>query len=205
MMRRRSIWTKVEEPADTRVIVPYTKVTEKLQMVVDCLRIQFIQPELVKVGVDDAYWRTLRDAWADGREFFVVEQDVMVWPGAIALMVGCAENWCTLPTLCHGRILTTTFGCVKFGAQMIERNPDVWDNMDTTWCYLDAHLSESMGWPFILPHAHYPVAAHLNEVQWPDSISRRFPEHKMSWRSQEAGGGPVVWTKNDEEQSWLTT
>jgi hypothetical protein len=199
---RTAIVTKVEEPSATRVLVPYTKATEKLQAVVDCLRIQFIQPELVRVGADDSYWRMLRDAWQDGREFFVVEQDVMVWPGSIVTLSSCPQDWCTLPTLCHGRIITTTFGCVKFSARMIERNPGIWDRIDRTWCYLDAHLSEDMGWPFIMPHAHYPAAAHLNEVQWPDSISRRFPAEKLAWHSMEKGGEPVAWWVNAEDKQW---
>lgn len=199
------LWTKVEKPADTRVLVPYMKATEKLQAVVDCLRIQFIQPEMVEVDEGDAYWRMLRDAWAEGREFFVVEQDVMVWPGSIAFLAGCSQDWCTLPTLCHGRMFTTSLGCMRFSARMIERNPGIWDRIDPEWMYLDAHLSEDMGWPFIGPHAHYPAAAHLNESQWPDDISMRFIERRVGWHSQESGGDPVVWFGNEKEESWQTS
>jgi hypothetical protein len=198
----KPIYTKVEEPAPVEVYVPYTKVTPLLQTVVDSLRIQSVQPALVKVDEFDGYWRLLRDAWNERREFFVVEQDVLVWPGAIEMLARCGEEWCTLPTMCHGRTITTTFGCVKFGARMIERNPDIWDRIEPTWCYLDAHLSEDMGWPFITPHAHYPMAAHINEVQWPESISRRFTDKKVGWYSMEAGGSPVVYAGNKADEAF---
>ena len=75
-MRSYKLWTKVEEPADTRVLVPYVKATEKVQAVIDCLRLQFIQPEVVKVDEGDAYWRMLRDAWALGKRIGIRAEDI---------------------------------------------------------------------------------------------------------------------------------
>ena len=130
----------------------------------------------------------MRNNWSLGEEFFVVEQDVIVWLGAIERMQGCAEKWCTLPTICHGRIITTTFGCVKFGSDLIEKNPGFWDDIPTTWFHLDANFTDKMGWPYIRPHPHDPIATHLNEVQWPDSASKRFSlERKVVWQSMEEG------------------
>src|SRR6185436_8277734 len=111
---RMKLWTKVEKPVDRRVLVTYTKATEKVQAVIDCLRIQYVQPEVVKVDTGDAYWKMLRDAWEDGREFMVVEHDVMVWPGSVAFLFSCDMDWCVLPTLCHGRMYTTSLGAMRF-------------------------------------------------------------------------------------------
>lgn len=189
----RKIWTKVEEPAPVKVLMPYVKADHRLQFIVDCLRIQFVQPELHKVDNGDAYWRLLRDTWNQGQEFFVVEHDVAVWTGAIATLQGCDQDWCTLPTLCHGRYITTTLGCVKFGKQLIEENPGFWDDIPTTWFHLDANFTDKMGWPFIKPHVHWPPATHLNEVQWPDEISTRYTlQRKLVWQSIEAGGKAVA-------------
>ena len=44
---------------------------------IDCLRIQRVQPELHRVGNGDEYWQLLRDRWETGEEFFIVEQDVI--------------------------------------------------------------------------------------------------------------------------------
>jgi len=199
------LWTKVEKPVDRRVLVPYTKATEKVQAVIDCLRIQYVQPEAVKVDTGDAYWKMLRDAWSDGREFMVVEHDVMVWPGSVAFLFSCDMDWCVLPTLCHGRMYTTSLGAMRFGATMIQRNPGLWDRISSEWMYLDAHLSEEMGWPFITPHAHYPAAAHLNESQWPNDISMREIERRVGWHVQESGGDPVAWMGDHKEETWQTS
>jgi hypothetical protein len=178
----------VQEPAPVRLLIPYTKATARLQLIIDCLRIQYVQPELVKVGDGDEYHTMLREAWDAGETFYVVEQDVAVWQGAIRQLNECAETWCTLPTMCHGRMITTTFGCVKFGATLIERNPHFFDDVATTWFHLDAGFADKMGWPYIKPHAHWPPATHLNEVQWADDISQRYTlERKLVWQSMEAG------------------
>ena len=187
-MSRLKLYTKVETPAPVRVLLPYTKPTAKLQTVIDCLRIQYVQPELVKVGDAAEYWTALRDAWAEGKEFIVVEQDVMVWQGAIESLSTCTHDWCTLPTMCHGRMISTTFGCIKFGQQLIERRPGWWDDIPTTWFHLDANFTDKMGWPFIKPHVHGPAATHLNEIQWADDISTRYTlERKVAWQSMEEG------------------
>lgn len=195
------LWTKVEEPADVRVILPYVKATKRLQMVVDCLRIQQVQPELRIVDDGEAYWQLFRDEWKRGEEFFIVEHDVMVWMGAIQQLHDCPETWCTLPSICHGRMMTTTLGCVKFGAGLIERNPDFWDDIPSTWFHLDANFSDKMGWPYIRPHSHNPPATHLNEIQWPDSISRRWAvQRKLAWASTEEGTTAVRLNYRMEEQ-----
>ena len=195
-MRPRRIYTKVEQPADVKVLVPYVKPSHTLQTVVDCLRAQAVQPELHKVNDGDGYWTLLRDSWAEGREFFIVEHDVLVWQGAIQQMTECEGDWCSLPTICRGRMITTTFGCVRFGQATIDRNPDFWEDIPTTWFHLDAGFADKMGWPYIRPHVHWPAATHLNEVQWPDEVSTRYAlERKMAWQSMEEGNQTVVRVK----------
>jgi hypothetical protein len=199
---RRRVYTKVNEPAGVRVLIPYTKTSHTLQTVVDCLRIQQVQPELHKVGNDEGYWQMLKDAWDAGSEFFIVEQDVVVWQGGIRNLAECTEQWCTFPTMCHGRMITTTLGAVKFSTKIIERNPGLIDELPTTWFHLDAAFSDRMGWPYIRPHAHTPPATHLNEVQWSDEISTRFMlERKVVWQSQENGGEAVVRATNTEGEA----
>ena len=182
------IYTKVEEPAPIRVLIPYSKAVPKLQLVVDCLRIQHVEPRLAKVGPGDEYWMLLSDMWKAGIEFFIVEQDVFVWQGAIQQLHECEHAWCTLPTMCHGRLIPTTFGCVKFGAKLMEQRPEFWGDIPSPWFHLDAYFADKMGWPFIRPHLHDPPATHLNEVQWPDTVSTRYTlERKVVWQSMEEG------------------
>lgn len=186
--RHRSLRTTVEQPVPVTCYIPYTKATERLQVVVDAVRIQRVQPVMVQVGNDDRYWRMLRDAWEASETFYVVEQDVFVWQGAFWALEECDERWCTLPTMCHGRMISTTFGCVKFSKRLLEQTPGFWDDITPEWFHLDAHFSDKMGWPFIKPHTHWPPASHLNEVQWPDEVSTRFAlERKVVWQSMEEG------------------
>ncbi len=186
--KKFSVYTHVEQPRDVKLYVPFTREDEKLQLVVDCLRIQRVEPKLVRVGSGTEYYELVRSAWNEGREFFIVEQDIVVWYGAIPKMQMCEREWCTLATICHGREMTTTFGCVKFSEQLIERRPGFWDDVETDWYHLDANFSDKMGWPFIKPHSHWPIATHLNEVQWPDMVSTRLTlERKNVWRSTEEG------------------
>lgn len=205
-LKTRDLYTRVEQPAPARVLIPFTRVDQKLQFVIDCLRAQQIQPELALVDAGDAYWTLLRDAWSEGETFYVVEQDVAVWMGAIQQMEECEYPWCSLPTMCHGRMIPTTFGCVKFSAELIEKNPDFWEDIPTRWYHLDANFADKMGWPWIRPHVHSPPATHLNEIQWPDEISVRFAiERKMVWQAHEEGQSVAryrFYTPEDRRTRW---
>lgn len=204
MRRRKKIetYTHVEEPRDIDVYVPYTRQDEKLQFVVDCLRIQRVQPQLVKVGNGTEYYDLLREAWKRERTFFIVEQDVVVWYGAIPKMEQCEFQWCTLATICHGREITTTFGCVKFSDKLLQQRPGFWDDIEPVWYHLDANFADKIGWPFIKPHSHWPIATHLNEVQWHDSVSTRYTlERKNVWRASEEGNAVASVEYIDEHGS----
>ena len=198
-------WTKVETPLQAKVIVPFVKESFILQVVVDSLRLQFVQPELKKIDKkdEDGYWKLLKETWEEGEEFFVVEHDCVIWPGAINLMKICPEPWCTLPSLCHGRMITTTFGCVKFSQELIDTEPNVWDEIaerkNKIWFRQDANFSDAMGWPDVRPCVHFPPIIHLNEIQWPDAISKRDSYKKIAWQHVEKYGTATNKINPDEE------
>lgn len=187
-MSRVKLFTRVEEPMPVDVYVPYIKASHTLQLVIDCIRAQQVQPQLVKVDDADAYWRFLKERWSEERAFAIVEHDVVTWLGSLQQLFECEKQWCTLATVCHGRMITTTLGCVRFSQQMQEQRPGFFDDIDSTWFHLDASIADKLGWPYIRPHSHWPAATHLNEVQWPDAISVRYAlERKMVWQSHEEG------------------
>lgn len=200
--------TFVAEPMDVRVVVPYVRETELLQTVIDCLRIQFVKPELRRIEKKpDAYHRMLAEVWSEGREFFIVEQDVLAWNGGIARMSECPEAWCTMPLLCRGRVMYSTFGCVKFGQQLLDRFPDLWDGVGPEWFLQDSGFARELAHRIDLDdrpsplggedghqsHIHMPAAAHMNELHWPTTISNRW-ESKKAWRAQDSVGVQVVVT-----------
>jgi hypothetical protein len=190
---KKQIWTKVEEPLDVKVIIPYVKQTPLLQTVVDSLRVQYVQPEVHKVSGKEGYWKLLNKTWKEGQEFFIVEHDIIAWPGAINEMKNCEGVWCTLPSLCHGKILGTTFGCVKFGQKLIDAEPDMWENIGKTlngkvWFRQDANFVGAMAQLQYNISVHFPAATHLNEIQWPDAISKRGAYKKVVWQNIEQNG-----------------
>lgn len=187
------IRTRVNSPNDMRVIVPFTKPTHLLQTVVDSLRLQFIQPELYKVGDDDRYWQMLDRMWRRGETFYIVEQDVLVPAGGLHQLRDCPDPWCSLPTVCHGRLIATTFGAVKFGAALMTADPGFWADIPTTWFRLDANFANKMDYPHVRPHPHFPAALHINEKQWPDSISTDHPERKLGWKSMDLDGVDITF------------
>lgn len=192
----RKIYSRVEQPSSVNVHIPYLKPNRTLQTVVDCLRAQAVQPELHRVDEGAAYWRLMRELWQEGQEFFIVEHDVLVWFGGIRELSECEHKWCTLPTVCRGKLFSTSFGCVRFSEQVIAENPGFWEDIPTTWWHLDGAFADKMGWPYIRPHVHWPPATHLNEVQWPDEVSVRYTlERKLAWESMEAGNETIARVK----------
>ena len=172
-------WTKVEEPLPLTVLVPYTRESGLLQSVVDSLRVQFVQPEARKIHGKFGYWELLCEYWARGDAFFVVEQDVIAWCGAIKHMADCPETWCTTPLLCRGSLFITSLGCAKFSKELVTSRPTLVEDLeDHDWHWLDKNIAESIGMD-PGPHAHYPPSTHLNEIQWPNTISRRWAYRKV--------------------------
>lgn len=119
---------------------------------------------------DRAYFDWLTRLWGDGRDFCVVEQDVIVNADTLDELAACAHDWCGFPYEYMGK-LTHGLGCVKFSAALIARNPDAMIRVgvmfDSThgrrhWCRLDAWLQS-----VILPnmgevkHEHLPPVKHL--------------------------------------------
>jgi len=176
------LYTKVEEPYDARVYVPYTKVTPKLQHVIDALRVQFVQPEATRIKGKEGYWKLIADLWDRGETFFIVEQDNIVWPGAIDTLNHCKNPWCTLPSLCRGVMVYTSFGTVKFDAAIIERFPDFWKDLpDKQWYWLDSNWATHMIEQDETVCIHWPASTHLNELHWPDNMSKRYEAYKV-WK-----------------------
>lgn len=80
-------------------------------------------------GDDHAYWRLLRDVWADGETFAVVEHDVQCRPDVFEQFEACPEPWCVFPytPICHWacqEAWANMLGCTRFTAELIAACPD---------------------------------------------------------------------------------
>ena len=77
----------------------------------------------------EAYWRLLREMWAEGDTFAVLEQDKVPGPGALRAIHDCERAWCAYPVEQQGGGLADfpTLSCAKFGASLMARWPGAVD------------------------------------------------------------------------------
>ena len=125
---------------------------------------------------DRDYFDLISMLWADAEDFALVEHDVVVAPTTLDELSACPHDWCGFPHLYGigaGAVLTHSLGCVKFGADLIARNPDAMVRVGVMsdaqhgkrhWCRIDSWLQG-----VVLPgegevkHEHLPPVQHLGE------------------------------------------
>lgn len=82
----------------------------------------------------EAYWRLLRDLWAEGETFVFLQQDKIPAPGAVQAIHDCPNLWCTYPCLAWdgGEVKPVGLSCVKFAAGLIQRVPGLMEMVGST-------------------------------------------------------------------------
>jgi hypothetical protein len=129
----------------------------------------------VDVSADDqAYWRLLRDLWNGSRQFTIVEQDIVVWPGLLNEMNDCTHDWCASP-YAMADIETTALGCVKFGAALLEDNADLIRGIleqHRAWQSLDGMIVGELHRRGYQEHVHLPAVLHLHKPTTPHTRRR---------------------------------
>jgi hypothetical protein len=146
-----------------------------------------LPPETEKVHLGpyfDAYWRLLRELWADGESFILIEHDIVVTPLVIDRLTKCTSSpWCTHPYLGAGwkdgypkALVQTSLGCVRFDQELILDHPEVWelvgeidnanDSARREYHYLDVRLlgvlRDKLGY---WPHIHGEPVVHHHMYQ----------------------------------------
>jgi hypothetical protein len=150
------------------------------------------QAEYVHVGHSQtAYHELLLSLWREGRGFAIVEQDIVVFPGALAEMEACPEPWCGR-AYNLGTHLGSYLGCAKFSDTLVRDCPSVIDAIDRLppdgtprryWGRLDSRLKQVLEDQLGLrQHIHWPAVEHLN----PDK--GRFVANCVRC------GGPIPWS-----------
>ena len=89
------------------------------------------------IKTDDKYTYSeyFKDRWQVGETFINVEQDIIVWPGAIESLWNCPKEFCAhdfhLPNHRKRNLETDTRSCpiglVKITKEFIEKTPGLWD------------------------------------------------------------------------------
>lgn len=143
------------------IVVPFTDLAPETKAALECDR---LRPRYVDVSDDDwAYWRLLDGLWRDGATFVIVEHDIVPWPGAVRAMLDCQSDWCAYPYL-MGSIEGTAFGCTKFGAGVIARQPTAVSRIlpqHRGWNALDSMVTATLRRNGEPEHIHQPPVRHL--------------------------------------------
>lgn len=119
----------------------------------------------------NGYAQYFRDRWKDGKPFINVEQDIVVWPGAIKQLWDCPHDWCVfdfhLPNHqtrnLENEKVGVPIGCVKITANMIAQTSGLWDQ-NCSWEYCEQQLTKGLIAAGFTPHQHHPGVVNGNEV-----------------------------------------
>ena len=121
------------------------------------------QAEWVDVSAHhEAYYTLLGRLWEDGRPFLVIEHDVEIRAGLVDELAACPEVWCAFQYAGPGGgMLGTSLGCTRFGAALLEAEPDlVRVNPTRDWRRLDCELLPALQRRGYAPHFHEPPVKH---------------------------------------------
>jgi hypothetical protein len=144
-----------------RVIYPYVKIFPEALAALAGWPV-----EMADTSADDeAYWRLLKDLWTAGRDFVLVEQDMVVPEDALDRLLGCTEEWCGVPYRLYGNY-GVWHGVTRYRGSLTRRLPGLpdairdrrWESLDSAWIN---HL-RAAGYPEA--HWHWPAAKHLRET-----------------------------------------
>ena len=137
-----------------------------------------IAAEYVDVsGSPSAYHDALEAVWRGGVGFTVVEQDIVVWPGALKALWACEWDWCGY-AYSIGTHYGSYLGCVRFSDELVAGFPGAFDAIavlppDGTprryWGRLDTRLKSVLETAGHEMHVHWPLVGHLNPDK-PDPI-----------------------------------
>lgn len=125
------------------------------------------QPSLTSVDDDYSYQKFFEERWKEGKTFVLVEQDIVVWPGAVKKIWDCPENLCAydahLPnhqtrTLNDDNTEIPLF-CIKISESFIKDHPTLWDE-PVMFNMIGQRLQTAQR----NVHQHYPGVVNANPV-----------------------------------------
>jgi hypothetical protein len=151
-----------------KIVVPYTNLRPETQLALEATGRRFVR---AKVGDDDRYWQLLRSLWAAGKDFAVVEHDIIVSPDTFDIFDGCPSEWCVAPYPFRHR-LCSGLGCTRFRGSLLLRFPEVMLEVEKrshpaylgqrNWRSLDACIRDLLWERDVVRCRHDPVG-HVGE------------------------------------------
>lgn len=155
-----------------KLIVPY--VEGRLHpLVLPVLRSDGLQPQAERLLDDYDYGRLMARLWREFQTVFVVEQDILPWPGALRELQQCSCEWGTYSYHYFGGIgISHMLGCCKLTDRLMSRLPQLWD-WGCHWAYVDRRLFSEARAAGIEPHLHRPPVIHLSGDHYAQGIESR--------------------------------
>lgn len=145
-----------------KIVVPYAYTNARSNPAGwDAARLNFelqgIHPHYVNVASSFvAYSELVRDLWAEGEPFIIVEHDILPWPGALEELWECDCAWGAFSYLVCNQY-RTYIGCMKFDPSRL--GPVTVPI--TPWYQLDRRLIREVLRAGTY-HPHGPPVIHLN-------------------------------------------
>jgi|WetSurMetagenome_2_1015567.scaffolds.fasta_scaffold988389_1 hypothetical protein len=156
-----------------RIIVPYANLESATRL---AILGDGYKPELLELDANEGYWKLLLGLWLARKSFIIIEQDVVVFPGAIKDMADCKHSWCARPYMLNGK-LRPALGCTKFTKEIIYKFPDLLEHIPEGkrhWSGLDTRLIKLLEDKGFKCHIHRPAVTHLNILQQPEKSRMRY-------------------------------
>jgi hypothetical protein len=123
------------------------------------LEMQGLSPRYERLEGTFSYDALIRQLWAEGKPFILVEHDVLPWPGAVQQLWTCPRPWCTFEYFMLGE-MRVALGCTKFDPSQLGPCPLPAEPQD--WHQMDWHVIAELAARYHVAHLHEPAVSHLN-------------------------------------------
>ena len=127
-----------------------------------------LRPHVAIMASDWDYANLLTAYWKSKTGFVLVEHDIVPWPGAIASLQACSEDFCaySYPYGTAGG-MTRTLGCIKVSTELVLAHPRlyrewancVWQNVQIYFLNPVRNCSTQVDC-----HEHFPPVAHVTQT-----------------------------------------
>lgn len=152
--------------SEIKVYIPFTKAQDAT--IISTWDYDPIKVDTSKTG----YSQYFKDRWNDRETFINIEQDVVIWDGAIESLINCSQPWCLYDYKSepwdYNMLRSVHLGCTKITSSLIEKTKEIWDD-EIEWDKCDIHLFREAREAGIRPHQHFPAVTNAN----PAFLARR--------------------------------
>lgn len=129
----------------------------------------------------EAYWALLRDLWASGGDFAIVEHDNVIHAGVLPTFTACPNPWCVFPYWGEKNVFRCALGCTRFRAALCALYPRMIEDLPLRrWDRLDSQLATFLHRAGLLACEHEPLVEHVHDYtrrppRIPRGLCQRFP------------------------------